>query len=125
MFSGFREKAARFGWEMDRHSEAAKRSWCKVMWRQASLPAVEPGFPARRKKPHASESALEFLNDPLPVTPFPGGRDAALYVRQGCLTPRRSGRLRCRPWSRASQPGAPPPHQSAGHNFSAVGASYL
>ncbi len=31
---------------------------------QASLPAVEPGFPARRQKPHANRSALKFSHDP-------------------------------------------------------------
>ena len=32
----------------------------------------------------------EFSHHSRPATPFPGGRDAALYVRQGCLTPRRN-----------------------------------
>jgi len=56
------------------------------LWRRASLPAVEPGFPARRKKPHANQAALEFSYAPKLPTPVPGGRDAALHVRQGCLT---------------------------------------
>jgi len=36
-----------------------------VAWRQASLPAVEPGFPARRKKPRANQDALEFSHAPI------------------------------------------------------------
>jgi len=58
-----------------------------TLWRRASLPAVEPGFPARRKKACANRGALEFCHDPNRPTPVPGGRDAALHVRQGCLTP--------------------------------------
>ncbi len=59
---------------------------------QASVPAVEPGFPARRKKPHANRGVLEFSSDLASPTPFSGGRDAALHVRHGCLTLPCSGR---------------------------------
>lgn len=59
----------------------------ETLWRQASLPAVEPGFqpggrnrpqnPARGKTPGVSRHPPS----------FPGGRDAALHGRQGCLPP--------------------------------------
>jgi len=73
-------------------------------WSVASaiLADVEPGFPpsrraraplrrddgpARRTKTRANPGALEFSHDPTQTTPVPGGKDAALHVRQGCLTP--------------------------------------
>jgi hypothetical protein len=48
-------------------------------------------FAARRRpspaeKPNANQGALEYSQAPKLSTPFPGGRDAALHVRQGCLT---------------------------------------
>ncbi len=76
------------------------RPAASARWRQASLPAVEPGFPARRKKPHANQGALESSHEPKTLHAFPGGRDAALYVRQGCLTLRR--------WRQASLPAVEP-----------------
>ena len=55
-------------------------------WRQASLPAGEPGFPARPGRGHGSEGSLGCVSPSLSPSVFPGGKDAALYVRQGCLT---------------------------------------
>jgi hypothetical protein len=66
----------------------------------AILAAVEPGLsafaarqsaalarrrPARRKESQASPSTWNF-GKPAPGHAHPGGKDAALYVRQGCPT---------------------------------------
>jgi hypothetical protein len=46
------------------------------------LPAVEPGFPARRTKPFTNSNTGNIRNPfSMPVF-FPGGKDAALYIRQ-------------------------------------------
>ena len=56
---------------------------------------------ARREEPHVNPKRLERSQAAKQITPVPGGRDAALHVRQGCLTLRRGGGLPCRPYSRA------------------------
>ena len=49
------------------------------------------GLPARRRKPYAKPSALKNSTRLSQSTPVPGGKDAALYVRQRCLTLQRYG----------------------------------
>jgi len=78
-------------------------------WRRPSLAAVEPGFPARRKRPWQTR-AQDCSERHSKFHAAPGGKDAALHVRHGCLTlqpaqPRRGGGHPWLPWSRASQPG--------------------
>ncbi len=54
-------------------------------WRQPSLAAVEPGFPARRQEPHASQSPLEFPCGTKLPTPKPAGRmPLSLATKDGC-----------------------------------------
>ena len=56
---------------------------------KASLPAVEPRLPARRREGQISWSTLTGLEPRSCFTLFPGSKDAALHVRQRCLTPLR------------------------------------
>ncbi len=55
------------------------------------MPAVEPGIPARRKETHEQHTTQEIRETYRNPRPFPGGKDAALYGRHGCL-PLRSHR---------------------------------
>jgi hypothetical protein len=57
------------------------------LWRQASLPDVEPWLPARRKETDGNRAHKIFPILSRNSPSFPGGKDAALHVRQGCLTP--------------------------------------
>jgi hypothetical protein len=53
------------------------------------LPAVEPGFPARRKQlPNAQAPSNLPWRTQTRARRLPRGRKRALYVRQACLTPR-------------------------------------
>jgi hypothetical protein len=52
------------------------------------LPAGEPGISARWDKRRWQAKASNIFHGLLACAAEPGGRDAALYVRQGCLTPR-------------------------------------
>ncbi len=62
-----------------------------ALWRRASVPAVEPWLPARRKKPFAScerVAALNFMeNAPSPggkLPPSTAGRDAPRHNFYPC-----------------------------------------
>ena len=98
------------------------------MWQQASLPAVEPGFPARRTKPRAKQTVMDYFGRharfgrlfraagcrPLrqagkPAATLLDGADAPEIVRGGVRRVREHQRPeRTGGWRRASLPAVEP-----------------
>jgi hypothetical protein len=53
----------------------------------AGIPACRrAGLPSPAEKTSRIVKRLDELQPPLAIMPIPGGKDATLYVRQGCLT---------------------------------------